>query len=103
MAQRRQDQEVSDSSFFRPHDGVRYRASHAPPETAHRSGRARNETKTEDAMRDGRPITLVVVGDSAAGKTTMIEGIKQILGADRVTDICTDDYHRYDRAERKHV
>jgi len=59
--------------------------------------------EAEDAMRDGRPITLVVVGDSAAGKTTMIEGIKQILGADRVTDICTDDYHRYDRTERKHV
>lgn len=54
-------------------------------------------------MKDDRPIILAVVGDSAAGKTTLTEGIVQILGADRVTHVCADDYHRYDRAERKHV
>jgi len=54
-------------------------------------------------MTEERPITLAVVGDSAAGKTTMIEGIEQVLGIERVSHICTDDYHRYDRAERKHV
>ncbi len=54
-------------------------------------------------MRDDRPIMLAVVGDSAAGKTTLTEGIVQVLGPGRVTHVCTDDYHRYDRAERKHV
>jgi phosphoribulokinase len=43
---------------------------------------------------------LAVVGDSASGKTTLTEGIADILGRDRVTHVCTDDYHKYDRAER---
>jgi phosphoribulokinase len=48
-----------------------------------------------------RPIILGVVGDSASGKTTISKGIAQIVGADRVTVICTDNYHRYDRKQRK--
>ncbi|MCY7322052.1 MAG: phosphoribulokinase [Phormidesmis sp. CAN_BIN36] len=47
-----------------------------------------------------RPIILGIVGDSAAGKTTLTKGIAQVLGEDNVTIICTDDYHRYDRAQR---
>ncbi len=47
-----------------------------------------------------RPIILGIVGDSAAGKTTLTSGIAQVLGKDNVTVICTDDYHRYDRAQR---
>lgn len=47
-----------------------------------------------------RPILLGIVGDSAAGKTTITQGIAQILGIDDVTVICTDDYHRYDRRQR---
>ncbi len=47
-----------------------------------------------------RPIILGVVGDSAVGKTTLSKGIAKILGEDRVTVICTDDYHAYDRQER---
>ena len=47
-----------------------------------------------------RPIILGIVGDSAAGKTTLTSGIAQILGPERVTTICTDDYHRYSRIER---
>jgi len=46
---------------------------------------------------------LGVVGDSATGKTTLTAGIAGILGKDRVTTICTDDYHKYDRAERKEL
>jgi phosphoribulokinase len=46
------------------------------------------------------PIILGIVGDSASGKTTLSAGVAQILGADHCTVICTDDYHRYDRAER---
>jgi phosphoribulokinase len=47
-----------------------------------------------------RPIILGIVGDSAAGKTTLTRGIAQILGAENVTVIGTDDYHRYDRQQR---
>jgi phosphoribulokinase len=47
-----------------------------------------------------RPIILGIVGDSAAGKTTLTKGIAQIVGEDNVTVICTDDYHRYDRRQR---
>jgi phosphoribulokinase len=47
-----------------------------------------------------RPIVLGIVGDSAAGKTTLTRGIAQVLGAENVTVICTDDYHRYDRQQR---
>jgi phosphoribulokinase len=47
-----------------------------------------------------RPILLGIIGDSAAGKTTLTRGLARLLGPDRVTHICTDDYHRYDRKER---
>lgn len=50
-----------------------------------------------------RPIILGIVGDSAAGKTTLSRGIVQILGSDRVSVLCTDDYHRYNRQQRKEV
>ena len=47
-----------------------------------------------------RPIILGVVGDSAAGKTTMTRGLVRILGEQQVTAVSTDDYHRYDRKQR---
>ena len=50
--------------------------------------------------RIDRPIILGIVGDSAAGKTTLTEGIANILGPDKVVTVCTDDYHRFDRKER---
>ncbi len=50
-----------------------------------------------------RPIILGVVGDSAAGKTTLSRGIREAIGADRVTVICTDDYHKYNRKQRKEL
>lgn len=50
-----------------------------------------------------RPIILGIVGDSAAGKTTLTKGIAQLLGEDNVTVICTDDYHRYDRQQRGEI
>jgi phosphoribulokinase len=48
-----------------------------------------------------RPVMLAIAGDSAAGKTTLTKGIVKALGAERVASICVDDYHRYDREERK--
>ncbi|AFZ57407.1 phosphoribulokinase [Anabaena cylindrica FACHB-243] len=50
-----------------------------------------------------RPIILGIVGDSAAGKTTLTRGIAQVLGPENVTLICTDDYHRYDRQQRAEI
>jgi phosphoribulokinase len=47
-----------------------------------------------------RPVILGVVGDSGAGKTTLTRGLVGILGEDQVTAVATDDYHRYDRAQR---
>jgi phosphoribulokinase len=48
-----------------------------------------------------RPVMLAIVGDSAAGKTTITSGLVRALGTDRCTAVCVDDYHRYDRHERK--
>ena len=50
-----------------------------------------------------RPIMLAIAGDSAAGKTTLTQGLVAALGDDRITAICSDDYHRYDRNERKEL
>ncbi len=47
-----------------------------------------------------RPIVLGIVGDSAAGKTTITQGLTRLLGPECVTHICADDYHKYDRTER---
>ena len=48
-----------------------------------------------------RPILLAIAGDSGTGKTTLTAGLVEALGADRITSIGADDYHRYDREERK--
>ena len=50
-----------------------------------------------------RPVLLAIAGDSAAGKTTLTEGLVKALGQDRCVSICVDDYHRYDREERKEL
>src|SRR5437016_1671517 len=47
-----------------------------------------------------RPILLAIVGDSAAGKTTLTRGLLRILGEERVAHVSADHYHRYDRKQR---
>jgi phosphoribulokinase len=47
-----------------------------------------------------RPLLLALAGDSASGKSTLSRGVEFILGVGRVARVCTDDYHRFDRAER---
>ena len=48
-----------------------------------------------------RPVILTIAGDSAAGKTTLTKGLVDALGVQNVTAVCADDYHRYDREERR--
>jgi phosphoribulokinase len=50
-----------------------------------------------------RPIILGLVGDSAAGKSTLASGISAILGPDRVAVLRSDDYHCHARAERRRI
>lgn len=50
-----------------------------------------------------RPVMLAIAGDSAAGKTTLTRGLAEALGPRRCVSLCTDDYHRYDRAERREL
>jgi len=51
-------------------------------------------------FRANRPIMLGLVGDSGAGKSTLTNGCVALLGEERVTDICLDDYHSLDRVGR---
>ena len=46
---------------------------------------------------------LAIAGDSAAGKTTLTRGLVEALGPERCVSLCTDDYHRYDREERREL
>jgi phosphoribulokinase len=59
--------------------------------------------RRHEAAETRRPVMLAIAGDSAAGKTTLTRGIAEALGAGRATALCVDDYHRYDRAERRDV
>jgi len=43
---------------------------------------------------------LGIIGDSAAGKSTLTQGLMNLLRPEYVTHVCTDDYHKYDRTER---
>ena len=48
-----------------------------------------------------RPVVLGVVGDSAAGKTTLTRGVVRVLGGrEQVSYISGDDYHRYERQQQ---
>ncbi len=42
-----------------------------------------------------------VAGDSGTGKTTFTRAIREIFGEELVSTITIDDYHKYDRRERK--
>jgi phosphoribulokinase len=46
---------------------------------------------------------VAVGGDSGSGKTTLVRGLYRIFGAERITNLCLDDYHKLDRMERKRL
>jgi phosphoribulokinase len=64
------------------------------PDKAMKMARAATDRRT-------RPVMLAIAGDSATGKTTLAKGLVDALGEDRCVSVCVDDYHRYDRQERK--
>lgn len=49
----------------------------------------------------GTRTMIAICGDSGTGKTTLASGIARLLGEDRVSHVCTDDYHCLDRRARK--
>lgn len=48
-----------------------------------------------------KPYLIGLAGDSASGKATFTQGVRELLGPEDVTWISEDDYHCFDRAERK--
>ena len=50
-----------------------------------------------------RAIVVGVVGDSGAGKTTLTRGLERVIGDSHVTRVSADDYHRYDRRQRREL
>ena len=43
------------------------------------------------------------MGDSGAGKTTLTRGLTRVIGDAHVTHVSADDYHRYDRRQRREL
>ncbi|MBA3737474.1 MAG: phosphoribulokinase [Actinobacteria bacterium] len=56
---------------------------------------------TDKQTKRVQPIMLAIAGDSGTGKTTVTAGLVKALGPERITSVAADDYHRYDRKERK--
>jgi phosphoribulokinase len=50
-----------------------------------------------------RAIVVGIVGDSGAGKTTVTRGLTRVIGDTHVTHISADDYHCYDRKQRREL
>ena len=50
-----------------------------------------------------RPVMMAIAGDSGTGKTTVTKGLAEALGPERITSVGADDYHAYDREERKEL
>ncbi|HEY8672168.1 MAG TPA: phosphoribulokinase [Candidatus Dormibacteraeota bacterium] len=46
------------------------------------------------------PIFVGIGGDSGSGKSTLANAFYELLGRDRITTVCLDDYHSLDRSER---
>ena len=60
-----------------------------------------NSSLPERLRESGRVFVVAVAGDSGSGKTTMSRGIRRLLGDDLVSTFSMDDYHSFDREERR--
>ena len=65
------------------------------------SDRQMSVRRASQGGRGHRPVMLAIAGDSGTGKTTVTAGLVKALGPERITSVGADDYHRYDREERK--
>jgi len=55
-----------------------------------------------NALQARKGVYLIgVAGDSGSGKTSFTRSIRQLFGAELVSTITLDDYHIYDREQRK--
>ena len=66
---------------------------------------ARRCSSTAAGTRSSVPRAIVVgvVGDSGAGKTTITRGLTRVIGDAHVTHVSADDYHRFDRRQRREL
>jgi phosphoribulokinase len=53
-----------------------------------------------DARAAKSPIFVGIGGDSGSGKSTLASAFYDLLGVERITTVCLDDYHSLDRRER---
>src|ERR1022692_4824872 len=53
-----------------------------------------------DIPAEVAPIFVGIGGDSGSGKSTLASAFYDLLGAERITTVCLDDYHSLDRRER---
>ncbi|HEX5725368.1 MAG TPA: hypothetical protein VFX98_07865 [Longimicrobiaceae bacterium] len=60
------------------------------------------EAHADDSPRP-LPFVLGIVGDSGSGKSTVANGVRSLIGPDKVSSLELDDYHRYTRAERQQL
>src|SRR5487761_943103 len=59
-----------------------------------------NAMPMSDVRAEVAPIFVGIGGDSGSGKSTLTAAFYELLGADRITSVCLDDYHSLDRRER---
>lgn len=45
------------------------------------------------------PLTVSIAGDSGTGKDTLTKALKSMFSDNTVTEICGDDYHKYERGD----
>ena len=57
----------------------------------------------EIIARSPQVFIIGVAGDSGSGKTTFTNSIRQIFGSEMVATITLDDYHKFDRSERRRL
>ncbi len=55
----------------------------------------------EKGCVDSKAFMIAICGRSGTGKTSFAKLIKKMLGEENVATVCLDDYHKYDREERK--
>jgi uridine kinase len=62
----------------------------------------RETTRLSDSLNMvGRPLSIVVAGDSGVGKDTFVNSVASLIGQESVTIISGDGYHKHERGHLK--